>query len=485
MNTLLRVPWSPNTKWLAGFAAAGAFAISALSIWGAGSLTPPPGAPAPTMKTLDELDAKLEKRTPISSVPYFVSAPGSYYLTNNLTGVSGEYGIVVQDNVRDVTIDLNGFAMTGVSGVLDGIRCGATGVSNLIVCNGSVRGWVIGIKADTAVNVVIRDVRVVGNSSTGIAVGNQSTLLRCVVQSNAGIGISGGTGCKLVECTAAGQTGGGDGINLGETSLVVDCVATGNTGDGVELDARCTVSGTVASGNTGRGMVTGAYGTLTQCSANSNLFGGLVTGDGCVVAQCMANENQSSYGITLGTGCLLTSCTVAANTSSLANSGGIQANSDCQIIACIVRSNTTTAGTLTATTGIGINAGFNATIIDCRVSANKGDGIRLQGTSLARGNVCHANGNTTGDGAGIHAISSSNRIEGNFLTNNDRGIDVDTGGNLIIRNTARANTTNYDIVADNRYGEIVNVTATGTAAVTGNAGASTLTSTDSLANFAY
>src|SRR5262249_42785400 len=82
------------------------------------SLTPP-GAPAPTMRTLDQLDAKLEKRTPISSVPYIINDPGSYYLTTNLTGVASQYGIaVLADNV---TIDLNGFALNGINNAFTGI----------------------------------------------------------------------------------------------------------------------------------------------------------------------------------------------------------------------------------------------------------------------------------------------------------------------------------------------------------------------------
>ena len=36
-----------------------------------------------------------------------------------------------------------------------------------------------------------------------------------------------------------------------------------------------------------------------------------------------------------------------------------------------------------------------------------------------------------------------------MATSNDRGIDVDAGGNLIVRNDASLNTTNYDIVAGN------------------------------------
>ena len=71
-----------------------------------GSLTPP-GAPAPTMKTLDQ----VQPRTPISSLPLAISLPGSYYVTGNLTGVAGQHGITI--NADHVTLDLSEFDIAG------------------------------------------------------------------------------------------------------------------------------------------------------------------------------------------------------------------------------------------------------------------------------------------------------------------------------------------------------------------------------------
>ena len=63
-----------------------------------GSLTPP-GAPAPAMKMLDQIEA----RTPINATAtpgdasnqFIISAGGSYYLTANITGVSGKNGMSI------------------------------------------------------------------------------------------------------------------------------------------------------------------------------------------------------------------------------------------------------------------------------------------------------------------------------------------------------------------------------------------------------
>ena len=67
-----------------------------------------------------------------------------------------------------------------------------------------------------------------------------------------------------------------------------------------------------------------------------------------------------------------------------------------------------------------------------------------------------------------------------------RGIDVDSTGSLIIKNSASLNTiTNYEIAVSNRYGPIVDLTAPGSAAVSGSSAASVLTNTEPNANFSY
>jgi parallel beta-helix repeat protein len=108
-----------------------------------GSLTPS-GAPAPMMKTLDQ----VEPRTAITNLPFTITEPGSYYLVGNLAS-SGD-GVVIQTN--DVTLDLMGFTLTG-SGANNGIHLAGTTAEprrNIVVRNGIVRQFTTGVNLNYA-----------------------------------------------------------------------------------------------------------------------------------------------------------------------------------------------------------------------------------------------------------------------------------------------------------------------------------------------
>jgi hypothetical protein len=168
------------------------------TVFAQGSLTPP-GAPAPTMKTL----AQIEPRTPIASVPFTISSPGSYYLTTNLT-VSGGNAITIAAN--GVTLDLNGFTIASTAASATGTAIQLTGSRmNIIILNGIVSsgvtnnagvyngpGFANGIYSSTQpYNVRVVGVSISGCLSYGIylSTGNSTVVESCTVQTVGGYGI--------------------------------------------------------------------------------------------------------------------------------------------------------------------------------------------------------------------------------------------------------------------------------------------------------
>jgi parallel beta-helix repeat protein len=240
--------------------------------------------------------------------------------------------------------------------------------------------------------------------------------------------------------------------------------------DGVDLAdfsaSNCRVDGVLASDNAGIGIVTGPGCTVTNCSAYRNLAGGISANNACTMSDCVA-YNNTFQGIFVGSGSTVTRCAASGNTAA-----GITATAGTTITGCSSFSNG----------GIGISVSHGCTVADCTVRLNSLDGIRCPSTSVIRGNTCSNNGNGASFGANIYASGADNRIEGNTCTGADRGIFVDAGGNIIVRNACSGNTTNWDVIAGNVIlVELANVAG----AVVGNAGGIAPGSTDPNANFTY
>lgn len=178
-----------------------------------GSLTPPPGAPKPVMKSLDQVEA----RTPlIPGAPgvtytnglYTITQPGSYYLTENLTRTNGTWADFIFLATNNVTLDLNGFTLFGTTGNKGNAISGSgTGyrISNGYIVGGTTQtngvfteaGFNAGIEiyfqnVNEEGNCIVSDIVVRGVRYTGILLGHNSVVERCLVDTAAGQGIFAG-----------------------------------------------------------------------------------------------------------------------------------------------------------------------------------------------------------------------------------------------------------------------------------------------------
>jgi len=348
----------------------------------AGPLNPPAGAVSSTYKTLTEVEPRIAinaTNTPGDADSVFkITQPGSYYLTGNMAGVSGKSGIEVAAN--SVTIDLNGFALVGVAGSLDGIGSSSS-IARVAIENGTISGW----------------------GDEGIDMGTASTVL--------------GARVERVHVSSCG----GDGIYLESRAVVRDCVVQSVSGNGISIENAGVVESCIVSGSTLSGIVLQLAGVIKNCVAYRNTIDGINLAAAGVVSGCDSHDNGGD---------------------------GIES-----------------AG-----------AGY-VTILDCTAHENAGDGIRVGAGAIVENNQCAFN-----VAAGIHTTGSDCRIERNNCMVNARGIDVDTIGSVIIRNTCSGNSTNWDVASGN---VILVVNATTAGAVSGNAGGTAPGSTDPNANFSY
>jgi hypothetical protein len=185
---------------LAALTLLSSFILHPSSLPGQGSLSPP-GAPAPTMKSL----AQVEPRIAITNAgAVTISASGSYYLTTNITVSSGD-GIAITAN--GVTLDLNGFTVTSTTASATGTAIRLySGLRNITILNGFIQSGVVNNSGTysgpgfgygiTYSSTAPDNVRVTGVSITGVlyngihvGTGSASLVESCTVRTAGSYGI--------------------------------------------------------------------------------------------------------------------------------------------------------------------------------------------------------------------------------------------------------------------------------------------------------
>ncbi|MEM7144441.1 MAG: right-handed parallel beta-helix repeat-containing protein [Verrucomicrobiota bacterium] len=476
-----------------------------------GPLSPPPtalsgGTPVPNFKTLHE----IEPRTPIhpaTTYPIVISAPGSYYLTDNLHVTTTADAIQIA--AARVQLDLAGHSITkdlSNDGTGNGIFI-ATGGSLVTIENGNVSGFNDGISRTSGTSsarfAIIRNVKAEGCSNNGFYLPAGSIVEKCLAQNNDHCGLEVGPFSIVQNCVASGNGDAGI-IIAGISGQITNCNSSDNDGAGFAADADCSATSCTASSNDGDGFDIGANSQITECRSIKNNIG-IETGDRCLISDSVSAQNSSS-GIIAGLGSTIKECTVTDNQ----GDDGIRAGQGNSVIDStshrnvgigilltgtgdhLVKNCTVTSNTLDGINGSAVES--NTEIAGCNASRNGGDGIQIGGggrifhcTTSKNGasgiNISNDNyiaWNTAADNTanGFVVSGDDNRLDSNHSSNNATGFDIDGTENLIIRNSAvdnpnDAGASNYSIVAGNDDAALITNPGTG------------FTTTNPFANFSF
>lgn len=431
----------------------------------AGDLNPPPGAPEGTMKRLDE----VEPRVAVQSLPgaadavHVISSSGSYYLTGDVQCASGFHGVRV--DAEDVTIDLNGFAIRGVAGSLDGVHCSVinpgTNEGSVVVRRGVVTGCAVGLRVQNRRSLLVEDVSVSQCTADGIAVSQVTSVsaLRSSSSSNVGSGVhfsdctnglvvadavrfslNGVDGltvesfseCRVQMVRATCSSNGRDGMRVSPPSSsslslhLADSECSSNTGTGLSLlcDSSSRITITVRDQFNNRN---GAHGTfvdaatgstidlsLSQCRSSNNTVDGLHLSAAASSSVSMDMERCSSSSNS-GDGFDVVAASDAVLTFSWRQVSGPHNAGAGMRVAC---NGATNGGSLHFEECSAVSNGADGIVIDkaspvllrCSSNNNTGDGIRV--SDLDRDgalDLCRVVSNT-GNGVSVSSSSSSARL---------------------------------------------------------------------------
>ena len=208
--------------------------VIAIHVQAQGSLTPP-GAPSETMKTLEQIEPRVDVATLSSdgTRERIISEPGSYYLSGNLD-VGKTHGIYI--NSTNVTLDLNGFQISRSSGSGGNGIYIAGEMDNVSIRNGTIDGGSPGFQYGI-------------QCSSGPSYAESCLLEKLAVSQCTGTAILAGKFSRIIDCRVHDNTG--NGINAREGSRLTGCIAHDNQGYGIFAFYSSSLEGCIAYNNQG------------------------------------------------------------------------------------------------------------------------------------------------------------------------------------------------------------------------------------------
>jgi hypothetical protein len=243
--------------------------------------------------------------------PVTITQAGSYRLTSNLTLASAsDEGITVTG--PDVSIDLNGFAITGIticSGTPTSCSNPGTGrgiaSSGALVRNLSVRNGTVAQMGGSGIYVgeggQVQDVRVFSNGGYGIETGTRPQILRCKVERNGQGGILAGVDALVADNSVAFAGGALAGIEASGGIVRGNLVVWGAAG-GIDASGAL-IADNVVRDNAGASITAGIQSTVSGNTIESRPGGGpgIDAADGTrIFGNTITMQAFSGFAITTG-----------------------------------------------------------------------------------------------------------------------------------------------------------------------------------------
>lgn len=254
--------------------------------------------------------------------PFVISQAGSYVVTADLSTSPSNDCIDVL--VGSVSIDLNGFVITGAKVAIHGRHSRGVVVQNGIIRLSANDGIVLGN------NGVVKNVESNVNNGSGIV-----CAIHCIIQDTAA-NSNGAQGIQVLSsATIVNNTVSYNGLNgifcRGDVFTAADCKISGNTanlngqsvlgGSGILAGSGSVIENNTVNNNFDVGIVASSS-TISGNAVNSNGKAGIVATASSVVSANTANGNGKSSSCTpLGGG-----ITVVSQTNCVVGAGGVLAS---------------------------------------------------------------------------------------------------------------------------------------------------------------